>query len=120
DAPAWTTTSVWDIVAKPPTGYESQQLPELLRNLLAERFKLVTHHRRKDVPGYALRVLSGGHHLSESLGPQTYFTGRPGLIASNRRSIAELAPVLARMVGAPVMNETALTGQYDLKLQWTP
>ena len=36
DAPAWTTTSVWDIVAKPPTGYESQQLPELLRNLLAE------------------------------------------------------------------------------------
>jgi uncharacterized protein (TIGR03435 family) len=120
DAPAWTTTSVWDIVAKPPAGYEARQLPELLRNLLMERFKLVVHRQRKDVSGYALRVLPGGHHLSESRGPQTYFTGRPGLITSNRRSMAELAPVLAKMVGAPVVNDTALTGQYDLKLQWTP
>jgi len=120
EAPAWTATSVWDIVAKPRAGYESRQLPELMRNLLEERFKLVVHRQRRDVSGYALRVLPGGHHLFESHGPQTYFTGRPGLIGSNRRSMAELAPVLAKMIGAPVVNDTALTGQYDLKLQWTP
>jgi uncharacterized protein (TIGR03435 family) len=118
EAPAWTATDSWDIVAKPPAAYESRQLPELLRNLLAERFKLVVHRQRKDVAGYALRVQPGGHRLPEARGPQTYFTGRSGLISSNRRTIAELVPALARMVSAPVVNETALTGQYDFKLEW--
>ena len=120
EAPVWTATDAWDIVAKPPAGYQPGQLPELLRNLLAERFKLVVHRQRKDVPGYALRALPSGHRLPEARGPQTYFSGRPGLIASNRRTIAELVPVLARMVAAPVVNETALTGQYDFKLEWAP
>src|SRR6478672_9201081 len=30
EAPAWTATDSWDIVAKPPAGYQSRQLPELL------------------------------------------------------------------------------------------
>jgi uncharacterized protein (TIGR03435 family) len=30
-----------------------------------------------------------------------------------------LVPVLAKMVEAPVVNETALTGQYDLELEWS-
>jgi uncharacterized protein (TIGR03435 family) len=29
EAPGWTTTSVWDIVAKLPGGYEARQLPDL-------------------------------------------------------------------------------------------
>ena len=43
----------------------------------------------------------------------------PGLIAGNGRSIGELVALLSRMVSAPVVDETKLTGVYDLELEWT-
>ena len=110
----------FDIVAKPPAGWDRRQLPILLQTLLADRFKLVVHHETKEVPGYALRVPARGHRMRESGGPRTYLTARPGLIAGNRRSASELAPLLEQMVGAPVVDETKLTAEYDLKLEWTP
>ena len=109
-------------MAKPPSGYQSQQLPVLLRNLLADRFKLAVHREKKEVAGFALRVAPGGHRLIEGKGERTFLTGRPGLIAGNSRSIAELVPLLAQMVAAPVADQTALPSgnRYDLKLEWTP
>ena len=57
--------------------------------------------------------------MRQSDGPRTYLTARPGLIAGNRRSASELAPLLEQMVGAPVVDETTLTAEYDLRLEWT-
>ena len=110
----------FDIVAKPPAGWDRRQLPILLQALLADRFKLVVHHETKEVPGYSLRVPARGHRMRQSDGPRTYLTARPGLIAGNRRSASELAPLLEQMVGAPVVDETKLTAEYDLRLEWTP
>ena len=110
----------FDIVAKPPAGWDRRQMPTLLRALLADRFKLVIHHEMKEVPGYALRLLARGHRMRQSDGPRTYLTGRPGLIAGNGRSVSELARLLEQMVGTPVVDETGLKGAYDLRLEWTP
>lgn len=110
----------FDIVAKPPAGWDYAQLPMLMRNLLADRFKLVAHHEMKEVPGYALRIPAGGSRLRQSDGPRTYLTGRPGLIAGNGRSVSELVSLLSQMVSTPVVDETELKGAYDLKLEWTP
>jgi uncharacterized protein (TIGR03435 family) len=118
--PAWLDRRAFDISARPPEGYQRSQLPILLRNLLADRFMLVAHRERREGRGYALRIAATGHLLRESTGPRTFLTGRPGLIAGNGRSIGELSPLLAQMVGAPVVNETALGGVYDVKLEWTP
>ena len=120
--PGWLDSVAFDVVAKPPSGYQSRQLPVLLRNLLADRFKLAVHRDTKEVAGFALRLAPGGHRLSEAKGERTFLTGRPGLIAGNSRSIAELVPLLAQMVAAPVSDETALPSgsRYDLKLEWTP
>jgi uncharacterized protein (TIGR03435 family) len=120
--PGWLDSVVFDIVAKPPSGYQSQQLPVLLRNLLADRFKLAAHREQKEVAGFALRVGPGGHRLVEAKGERTFLTGRPGLIAGNGRSIAELLPLLAQAVAAPVSNQTALPAdrRYDVRLEWTP
>jgi len=119
-SPGWLAASSFDVVAKPPAGYESRQLPVLVRNLLADRFKLVVHRDQKNVAGFALRVPAGGHRLIEAKGERTFLTGRPGLIAGNARSIAEIVPLIAQMVSAPVSDQTGLTGRYDLKLEWTP
>jgi len=117
--PAGIDGRTFDIVAKPPEGYTRPQLSVLLRNLLADRFSLMAHKERREGRGYALRVPAGGHRLRESAGPRTFLTGRPGLIAGNGRSIGELVALLSRMVSAPVVDETKLTGVYDLELEWT-
>jgi len=120
--PSWLDSVVFDIVAKPPAGYQSQQLPVLLRNLLADRFKLVAHREPREVAGFALRAGPGGHRLVEAKGERTFLTGRPGLIAGNGRSIADVVPLLAQAVAAPVSDQTALPPdrRYDVRLEWTP
>ena len=120
--PSWLDRVAFDVVAKPPSGYQSSHLPVLLRNLLADRFKLVVHREQKEAAGFALRLEPGGHRLAATKGERTFLTGRPGLIAGNGRSIAELVPLLAQMLAAPVSDQTALPSgsRYDLKLEWTP
>jgi uncharacterized protein (TIGR03435 family) len=118
--PTWLERRAFDITAKPPAGYTRPQLPTLLRNLLADRFTLVAHQEKREGRGYALRVPSSGHRLRESAGPRTFLTGRPGLIAGNGRPMNDLIQLLTQMVSAPVVDETALKGVYDLKLEWTP
>jgi len=117
--PPWLERRAFDIVARPPVGYTRPQLPVALRALLADRFELVARRERRDGRGFALRIQTGGHRLKESAGPRTFLTGRPGLIAGNARPIADLVPLLSQMVSAPVVDETALKGAYDLKLEWT-
>ena len=119
--PGWLSDATFDIVAKPPAGYKRAQLKYLLRNLLTDRFKLSVHHETRPISGFALVVAKGGPKLQESRGPRTYHTGRQGLIEGNQWSMAELADVLARLLGgSPVVNQTGLRALYDLKLEWTP
>jgi uncharacterized protein (TIGR03435 family) len=118
--PSWLDGDTFDITAKPPAGYQHNQLPELLEKLLADRFKLEVHHEARTATGYALVVSKGGPKLKETTGPRTYFTVRPGLIEGNQRSIADLREGLSRMLDRPVEDRTALTGSYDLKLEWNP
>ena len=120
EGPSWLERNRFDITARPPDGYQRRQLPVALRNLLGDRFRLVARRETREGRGFALRTLDSGHRLRESAGPRTFLTGRPGLIAGNGRSVGELAPLLSKMVEAPVADETALTGVYDVRLEWTP
>lgn len=65
-------------------------------------------------------VAKGGPKVAESTGPRTYHTGRLGLIEENQMSMAELADILTNFFGERVLNQTGLTGIYEVKLQWTP
>jgi uncharacterized protein (TIGR03435 family) len=118
--PNWLDTDTFDIMAKPQPGYQHDQLSGLLEKLLADRFKLEVHHEARPATAYALIVAKGGPKLRETPGPRSYFTVRPGLIEGKQRSIAELRNGLSRMLDRPVEDRTALTGSYDLKLEWNP
>ena len=119
DGPDWLNSVRFDIAAKPPPGYQHAQLQPLLRNLLADRFKLIVRHDSKQVSGYALVIAKSGAKLHESTGPRTYFTVRPGLISGTQRSLQELTGALARMLSRPVVDQTGLMAAYDIKLEWT-
>ena len=117
--PGWLDEVRFDIDAKPPAGYEPRQLAVLMRNLLADRFKLRAHIESRTAQGFALSAAPGGHRLPAGT-ERTFLTGRPGLIQGKGRTIAELTGLVSDAVAAPVVDKTGLTGTYDLKLEWTP
>jgi uncharacterized protein (TIGR03435 family) len=64
--PEWITTTRFDVLAKLPDGAKSDQVPEMLQTLLAERFHLVLHDSSKEMPVYALVIGKDGSKLTES------------------------------------------------------
>ena len=44
----------------------------------------------------------------------------PGVVAGSGRTIAQLVPTLADLVGRPVIDKTGLTGLYDFSLKYAP
>jgi uncharacterized protein (TIGR03435 family) len=64
--PDWVAADRWDIVAKLPAGSSSDQVPEMLQNLLTDRFKLTFHHDTKDVAVLALVLSKNGLKLHET------------------------------------------------------
>jgi uncharacterized protein (TIGR03435 family) len=66
-APDWARDSRWDILAKLPEGGSQEQVPEMLKALLVDRFKLVVHSDNKELPVYALVVGKGGLKMKPSV-----------------------------------------------------
>ena len=64
--PDWLKSQRFDVVPKMPAGATKEQVPDMLKALLAERFKLAVHHESKEQPVYALIVAKGGSKLKES------------------------------------------------------
>ena len=65
-APAWIPADRWDIEAKAAGEPSPQQMRAMLRNLLLDRFKLVTRREARNMPTYAI-VLA---RSDRQLGPQ--------------------------------------------------
>jgi uncharacterized protein (TIGR03435 family) len=64
--PEWMRVQRFDILANLPEGATKEQVPEMLRALLEERFQLKAHLEKRDSGVYALVVNKGGHRLKES------------------------------------------------------
>ena len=124
--PAWITTDRWDIIAKTEKPATRMQQWDMLKPLLAERFKLQVHTETRQLPEYELVLAKGGPKLHESTAaeleanqPSTRI-GR-GLIDAHGIPAAEFAGFLRSEVGGrPVIDKTGLTGKYDFKVQWVP
>lgn len=65
-APAWTTTSRYDIQAKLPENGTRGQVPAMLQQLLAERFGMKIHRETREFSVLALVQAKGGHRLKPS------------------------------------------------------
>jgi uncharacterized protein (TIGR03435 family) len=64
--PDWLNGQRFDVIAKMPEGATKEQVPQMLQALLAERFKLVIHHDKKEQSVYALVVGKGGSKMKEA------------------------------------------------------
>lgn len=63
--PDWMKRERFDIIGKLPEGASPDQLPEMLQDLLVERFKVTVHRETKEHVVYALVVGKNGPKLVE-------------------------------------------------------
>jgi uncharacterized protein (TIGR03435 family) len=131
--PTWLDSIMFDIDAKsdPAVDAELRALPTeearhqkqlMVQALLADRFQLKIHQETRQLPIYALVVAKDGPRFKPSkIDGTTIDAGRTRLhVAGSDDTISILARELAQVLGRVVVNQTGLSGRYDLTLRWTP
>lgn len=121
-APRWLEDLRFDLTARVPSGrsWTGQEIDEMLRALLVERFHLKVRYRQKMVKGYQL---TAGSNLKLKPSDPKLVGGRssgPSLIAGHGMSLAELAKALSGVLGQPVSDSTRLSGGFEIRLAWYP
>jgi uncharacterized protein (TIGR03435 family) len=97
--PSWIDTERFDIVARAPEGSRPDQMPLMVRGLLAERFKLKIRGEMRDVPIYAL-VLA---RSDGKLGPKLSKTTDDCQTIQQERAAAIKAATGSGQAGQPVL-----------------
>jgi uncharacterized protein (TIGR03435 family) len=130
--PGWIDSTTFDIEAKSdsvvdeqmaslPPEQAKEQKREMVRSLLADRFKLAVHTETRTMPVYALVVAKGGAKLKADTKGNYVGTGRNTItVRGGDNSVAILADKLSEEAGRMVVDKTGITGQYDMVLRWTP
>jgi uncharacterized protein (TIGR03435 family) len=126
--PEWLRTTQFDIAANVPAGTTKEQVAEMWRNLLAERFRLKVHHESKETPQFDLVVAKNGPKLKPA--PDDGAPPKMGSLGRRRQdftymhfpktTMAGLASTLSNQANQPVNDVTGLTGNYDVELSWNP
>jgi uncharacterized protein (TIGR03435 family) len=137
--PGWITSNRFDINAKigPGSANTVAQKQRMLRALLAERFRLITHTESRDLPIYALARVR-----NDSLGPRLSRTdidcdpivaaepGRrdrcilyalpSGDLMLRGQPMKALAMAFSLLLDRPVVDRTGLTGGFDADAEFNP
>jgi uncharacterized protein (TIGR03435 family) len=139
--PGWLESQNFSVTAKLPAGSSKSQVPAMLQRMLADRFKLEAHHSEKVQPVYLLTLGKQGRKFKESADTRTdakKSEGRPGAVLARSITMAELAQSLTmrakrgammqaagagrddsqRDIDLPVVDQTGLSGTYDIDLVW--
>jgi uncharacterized protein (TIGR03435 family) len=135
--PDWLDTDRFDVIAKANAPFTTDEGRVMLRALVAERFGVVTHPETRDLPVFLLRVARSERAPGIRLKPSVVDCA--GLAAAQARvpcglnvnfaagsiagigvSISQLARNLMGVVGRTIVDETGLSGTYDLELTFAP
>jgi len=134
DGPGWMASERYDVICKANPKSTDDELFEMARNMMVERFKLVSHTEKRPMPAYALTA-----GKSVKLTPTTDATNvgcpavpadpaakdPPGVVhrvchAISMDDLAHLLPSIAPAYfeGLPVVNMTDLKGAFDFHVDW--
>lgn len=147
-APSWMAEERFDIVAKVPAGATVEDVRVMLENLLAERFRLKLHREPRPTDVYALSIGEHGPKMKAyeaqlpagiveaasarytldkegfAVVPDGYASGvmfsKDGdtRITITRQPIGKLCDFLSNVLQRPVIDQTGLTGRYDVRLSF--
>jgi len=132
--PPWLDRNEYDIAARMPDGATGDQIPIMLRSLLADRFHLRAHSENRPMRVYELTVAQGGPRM-HPIQPGESTTAGPGLhFRGDMRQFADLLaiqisipaptsadmPVIASGPPIPVLDKTGLQGIYEFNVDLRP
>ena len=144
---AWVRSTLFDVSATAASATATQdELRAMARNLLAERFKLVLRPEMREVSGYALvrartdgtlgpalrastvdcEALRAAVLRGEAKGPASTWSCNPMVtdsdgvsrIVARRIELSRLATLLGPHLDSPVVDDTGLTGVFDVSLEF--
>ena len=144
---AWTgsgphaTAPRFDIEAKAGREFKQGELLAAVRQLLADRFKLVVHHETRALPVYTLVMDRADGRLGPRLTRSTLDCTDPAVVATKnddgsatcgfrgraghaigRHTMAVFTGFLTNVVAdhRPVQDRTGLPGTYEFEFDWAP
>ncbi|HZI82043.1 MAG TPA: TIGR03435 family protein [Vicinamibacterales bacterium] len=147
--PDWLAQPKFDLTAVMPAGASIAQLPAMLEALLADRFQMKAHRETRPLPAYALTVANGGLKIPASQPLPLDFTGaklpevdvrarstgtevgadlgrgssivlHTDRLEAIKVTMSSFADMLSSYTDRPVLDETGLTGPYDIRLDIDP
>jgi len=120
--PDWIEIDHYDISARAPTGFipTGQQMQPMLQALLADRFGLKLHRETRELPAFALVVGKGGPKLTASTFADSRISIGHGIFTGQKIDMPGLADALARESDRTIVDQTGLSGQFDMTLKWNP
>jgi uncharacterized protein (TIGR03435 family) len=121
--PAWITSEYFDVDAKAERPQKA--IHDMEKSLLASRFHLELHGETKVTSVYSLVVAPGGLKMKlsddqtepEKGGPKEL---GPGRLVGEGIPMYVIVNLFSNMMGRAVVNNTGLTGKYDVNLQPVP
>jgi uncharacterized protein (TIGR03435 family) len=117
--PEWLANDTYEITAKLPEGASKAQIPAMLQNLLAERFRLKVHSETKPQRVFALVAARNGPHLVEAKdadrGPGMSFD-TSGHLQFVSMTLSGFADTMSRLLDRPVLDMTGIQGNFDITL----
>jgi len=134
DGPSWITDQHYDVVGIPKAGAGwDDEMPDMLQKALVERFSMKTQTEQRPMAVYALKRLRaetlGPNLRSSTLDCAQKVSDRPGCWLSNSNNSVKavgrdwrqinLVQTLRRSMGEMVVDDTGLTGKFDMTLDWT-
>lgn len=132
--PAWLDRDEYDVETRLPQGANKEQIPLMLRSLLADRFHLKEHSEMRSMRVYELSVGPGGPRIHPAhpgdatpAGPGFHFRGEmrqfADLLAVQFSIPAAENPNMPVKAGGPpipVLDKTGLEGIYDFTVDIRP
>jgi uncharacterized protein (TIGR03435 family) len=143
DVPEWAISEPFD-VAPVPDREEMRVVPGMLADeveevmsrqrqhmqvVLRDRFGLVLREQNREQPFYVLTISEGGPRLTPAARgvPGGLFVsggllGQPRRLEAKGLAMEELTRMMSQLnlLGLPVVDETGLSGRYDVELEWSP
>lgn len=120
--PDWINSARYDIVAKSEDtlgkAFRGQLMP-MLQSLLEDRFQFKFHTSTKELSVYALVVAKNGPKIQKAKDNGNMMM-RPGQLTGRGMTMSNLAANLSGQVGRVVLDNTGLSGIYDVTLNWSP
>lgn len=118
--PAWISSECFDIDAKAERPLKANH--DMEKALLASRFQLKLHRETKETSVYSLVVARGGLRMKLSADQSEPEKGGPkelgpGRLVGEGIPMYVIVNLLSNMLGRAVINNTGLTGKYDVDLQ---